>query len=287
MAARLILPIVIALWSLSTAGFAAAAEGASEIRSPAAARETDPEALVLQGNKLYQRGDFASAAAVYLEALSAGLDNGHIHYNLANAYYREQRYGRAIAHYRRALLQLPGDPDVLANLKLAREKASGAVSAPAHGLLDFSWLLLPRQYFTEFQMKVGFLTLFFLCCAAWALRPLLAGDRGRYWAWSFCLAGAYWGLLTFAARPAYPDGFRLALTPGAFAAHPAVVVSEEANVRSGNGRNFQVVAVLKEGAEITIAHAEEDRKNGNEQWIEVHLPEGRRGWTEAENLEIL
>src|SRR5215470_17014852 len=78
---------------------------------------------VSRAQAAYEHGDFQAAADLYEKAAAAGYDNGHILYDLGNAYYRSNDTGRAIASYRRALLDLPGDPDVLANLSLARERA--------------------------------------------------------------------------------------------------------------------------------------------------------------------
>ncbi len=44
-------------------------------------------------------------------------------FNLGNALFREGRLGEAILNYQRASLLAPGDPDISANLRLARSKA--------------------------------------------------------------------------------------------------------------------------------------------------------------------
>ena len=88
---------------------------------------SDPSSDVVQGNLAYQNADYRKAAALYGSALEQGIDNGHVYYNLGNAHYRLGQYGLAIANYRRALRQLPSDPDVLANLSLARKNAVDSV----------------------------------------------------------------------------------------------------------------------------------------------------------------
>jgi len=93
------------------------------VSTTALALESEDNAtLIVKGNEAYQQGDYESASKYYLRAIKNNAGNGHIYYNLGNAYFRQGFYGRAIASYRRAKIQLPRDPDVIANLQLARDE---------------------------------------------------------------------------------------------------------------------------------------------------------------------
>jgi tetratricopeptide (TPR) repeat protein len=80
-------------------------------------------------NHSFQVGDFASAAATYEKCLTTEGPRAAIFYNLGNAYQRLGQYGPAILAYERARLITPRDPDLLANLALAR-KAANAIEEP-------------------------------------------------------------------------------------------------------------------------------------------------------------
>lgn len=62
------------------------------------------------------------AAAVHSESEPVGYSAADL-YNLANSYARAGKPGMAIVNYERARLLSPGDPDVLANLRLVRASA--------------------------------------------------------------------------------------------------------------------------------------------------------------------
>jgi tetratricopeptide (TPR) repeat protein len=84
-----------------------------------------------QANGLFRTGDFAGAAAAYERVLESGGPRASVYYNLGNSYQNLKQYGPAILAYERARLLTPRDPDLLANLALAR-KAAAAFEEPGH-----------------------------------------------------------------------------------------------------------------------------------------------------------
>ena len=69
--------------------------------------------------------DFHAAAKAFESLLEDGYDNGAVNYNLGNAYFRANEFGKAIVHFRRAKRYLPRDPFVQANLQQAIAAAPG------------------------------------------------------------------------------------------------------------------------------------------------------------------
>jgi tetratricopeptide (TPR) repeat protein len=108
-------------------------------------------------NRRYEAGDFAGAAAAYEKLLAAEGSRAAVLYNLGNSYQRLGQHGPAILAYERARLLTPRDPDLRANLGLAR-KAAATIEEPAehprlHAALQFlsrnewSWLLAGTALF--------------------------------------------------------------------------------------------------------------------------------------------
>ena len=75
-------------------------------------------------NKLFQAGDFSAAADAYQKVIESDGSSAALLYNLGNSQYRLGQYGPAILSYERAKLLAPRDPDLLANLTLARKAAT-------------------------------------------------------------------------------------------------------------------------------------------------------------------
>ncbi len=77
-----------------------------------------------QANKLFLSGDFAAAASAYQQSIDTHGPSSSLLYNLGNSHYRLGQYGPAILAYERAKLLTPRDPDLIANLNLARKAAT-------------------------------------------------------------------------------------------------------------------------------------------------------------------
>lgn len=77
-------------------------------------------------NTAFAQGKYSEAARGYESIISQQGWSGPLLFNLANAQQRDGRPGQAILNYERAALLAPGDPDIAANLHLARQKAGVA-----------------------------------------------------------------------------------------------------------------------------------------------------------------
>lgn len=75
-------------------------------------------------------GHFDKAVAAYQTILAEQGNSASVLYNLGNAFYHQNRWGRAILNYQRALWLSPRDPDAAANLRLAQHQAGLPVSTP-------------------------------------------------------------------------------------------------------------------------------------------------------------
>ena len=233
------------------------------------------------GNHYYDIGDFAKAISSYESAIDHGVNNGYIYFNLGNAYYRSESLGKAILSYRRALKQLPRDPALLANLSLARKQTKDALTDPSESdLLNPDRLLILHRHLSEHEVML--LVLILLSCGVVCLiieplssRPYLKHLRYTLIAGSFLLALPL--LLTKEGRTGRPT---FALTTSTRSLTPAVVIAEILEAHSGDGDNFQVVFKLNTGAEVQSAEI-----RGN--WIQIILPDGRRGWADKEKVELV
>ena len=115
---------------------------------PAAAAQGSPLA---EANALYEESRFSEAAAAYQELLAEHPDEPMLHYNLGNAFFRQQTpgsLGRAVASYLRAFALDPRDADIRHNLKLALGNA-GETWVPAGtppALFDLFHLLSRSEF---------------------------------------------------------------------------------------------------------------------------------------------
>lgn len=82
-------------------------------------KPTAADRLESAGNEAYAAGEFEQAVSAFQQALETGGGKPRLHNNLANAYFREGRFGAAGASYRKALELDPEYLLAMNNLVLA------------------------------------------------------------------------------------------------------------------------------------------------------------------------
>jgi tetratricopeptide (TPR) repeat protein len=201
-------------------------------------------------NQLYDAGQFADAAAAYerIEPKTA-----HVYFNLGNALFRQEKFGLAVLNYERARQLAPRDPDILANLKFARDRLGIEES---------------RSFLTA------------------AVESRTIGEWSRYelvamWLTVLAVAGAIWLRRARSAMIliAVVAGLTTATTAGVLvvrerAAPSAIVVAGKADARFAPAADATVHFSLPEGAKVAVL---EDRGG----WSFVERADGQQGWVQT------
>lgn len=243
--------------------------------------EEDGSSYVVRGNSAYEQGSYAQAVRFYQQAIAQHVDNGHVYYNLANGLYRLGHVGAAIANYRRALEQMPSDPDVQSNLRLARKQTIDKIEADAPGLTDLlNRFLFLTAHVSRYQMKWVFVLAYLSFWVCFAFSPLVRVSVAKPVLGCLLVFLLLWAVMLFGTKPGRDGTPVSVVTPGVRGVRPAVVAVPEVKVYSGNSENFQVVFLLHDGAEV---NAGEHRDN----WVEIILPQSKRGWVKKAALELL
>lgn len=221
------------------------------------------EASFDEAKVLYEQGQYAGAATAFDRLYTNGVSSVALHFNLGNAWLKAGETGRAIAHYRFAQRLAPRDPDVRANLQLARSVAIGDES-PRQPLLRrlFGWLSLDewtRAATGAFWIWVGAIVI-------GLLRPD-ARHRLRRWRQiglgltallAICLAFAW------VTRPSLE----------------AVVVDADTPLLHSPREESEVVQALKSGQELLVR----ERRGG---WARVEGAPRGSGWVQTRHLVLL
>ncbi len=262
--------VLIAILALTMAGLFAITQAQLMAGSPSA---TAGEKM-LTANQLYEAGQIDLAVQAYEQLVGQGVTDSALFYNLGNAYFKQGDPGRAVLNYRRAQQLAPRDPDIEANLTLARTQAVDEL-----GTTD----------------DAGFLSRFGRAVQGWfTLNELAMAALASWILFVFLL------ILFTSARvgSAWRRGLRYALVAAAIvlavgvlslgsALHleqdrsEGVVVAAEVDVTSGPGTQYVTEFILHSGAEVDLV---EVRPN----WVRLALPGGElEGWVPASAVEPL
>jgi len=219
----------------------------------------DPEAIWAQANRAYADGRFDDAIASYEVLLESGVHNGKLHFNLANAYMKEDQVGPAILHYLKARKYLPGDADVRANLALAEQARAELIEGEDEAFMAaYDSALRRLNYSTVFGMAAICLALAGLALAWRIVRP----DTGKWLTYLLTIA-LVWGLIASTVTVMqYRQLTRDDL---------AVLVARVTEVRAGPARTETVSFTISEGARCRIL----DETEG---WFRIGLANGYNGW---------
>jgi len=109
-------------------------------------------------NTAYINSDYHRAIDAYRQLILRGYASDKLYYNLANAYFKVGRYGKAILYYNRALRLAPGDADIRYNLDVANTFTKDKIAVVPEFFL--------KGWVRSVRMSLG--------CTAWSVVSLAA-----------------------------------------------------------------------------------------------------------------
>jgi tetratricopeptide (TPR) repeat protein len=128
------------------------------------AAETQPwEELFVKANQAYRAERFQEAVDDYQQLLQAGGGNGHLYYNLGNAYLRLNDLGKAILNYERTHVLIPRNAELDFNLRFARDQIKDAV-APSRDFIDMAFFWFNSLNLDELFWAFAVLNVLFWGC---------------------------------------------------------------------------------------------------------------------------
>jgi tetratricopeptide (TPR) repeat protein len=215
-----------------------------------------------QGNRFYQGGQFAEAAAAYESQVRRGEFSANLFYNLANAYFRADQRGRAILNYQRALILEPAHAEATANLAFVRGGQSGAMEEDSSRLRQ-TLGALPIDDYSRLGAVSGWLAAAGLLFGALARRGRAAG-----WGLGFvmilvcagCVGAVRW------------------LEDGPKNSDRAIVLEDQTRALYAPADHSPLVKNLSVGNEVRVL-AEQGA------WIYAQLVGGKRGWLPSAKIE--
>jgi tetratricopeptide (TPR) repeat protein len=217
--------------------------------------ESAPEAFT-QANKFYEEGKYTQAAAAYEKIMRAGTVSPALYFNLGNACLKAGEVGRAISAYRQAEALTPRDPDIRANLQLARNQA-GDNNPALPGSRWTRWI--GRLTLDEWTLAASTaVALFFLVLTAREIWPALKKSGAALTAMlgfaCLCLAAC----LGVAVEQRLIE-------------KSLVVIVSEAVARRGPLPESQSVFTVHDGAELLVL-------GSNGDWLQVSDAAKHIGW---------
>jgi len=220
---------------------------------------------ISEGIASYDTGDYEKAIVEYNLAISKHQGNGHLYYNLGNAFYRNEQRGESVAAFLHARRLLPRDPDVKENLKFVTGKNKDQLESE-----------LPKSFLRGAAFWVGSVTnreLAFLAAIVFAfasllLIPTIFAPRFEL------LRSAGIGMMVVGLFAAFAFTINLSQDE-----KWGAITAPVAKVKSGPGSQNTVVFELREGAPFVARQKENS-------WYQIELSDGKIGWVSAADARV-
>ncbi len=233
---------------------------------PAAEAAVNPEEAFAAAHQASVAGDLGRSIELYEGLAASGHGTATVWFNLGNARLRAGQVGAAIAAYRHSQELAPRDPDVKANLEIARRRAQDAITPPepsplAAILLFWHYALAAREMW--WALVVSNL-LFWASLAARRLRP--DSELLRWLAAGLlllCLAAAG----SLAARRWWPSRVAVVLVPE---------VEARTTPEAAAPSRFKLHA----GGEVRVVGEQAG-------WLRIALPSDEGGWVPRQATEVV
>lgn len=219
----------------------------------------------------YARQNYTQAIKDYEELLEKG-GSADIYYNLGNAYYRTDNITRAVLNYERALLLSPGDRDIRFNLQMARGKTIDKIT-PESEMFFVTWyrsvvnMMSVDGWARTALVSLGLaivLSLLYLFAGRMVLRKL-----GFFCGLAF--------IVVFILSNVFASQQKSVLRHRT----GAIVVSSSAAIKSTPAKNGTDLFILHEGTKVEITDG------SMHDWKEIRIADGKEGWIETSQIEII
>lgn len=220
----------------------------------------------IQGVDAFQKEDFSKAVTALLSLAGSGVKNGHLFYNLGNAYLKSGDLGHAIYWYERAVPFTPRNADLRFNLDYARslQVDDQPDKDPVLTRVLFFWkdLLATR---TIQYIVLGSNVLLWLGCGLLLFRSSSTLKA---------LIAAALTLLVLMTPTTLFQLYRTTLAP------QGIILPEKAAVRSGRSSDATELFLLHAGTRVTI----KEESNG---YVKIRFKENMFGWITQDEVGIL
>lgn len=215
-----------------------------------------------KGNEFYKKEQFKEAIESYELALKGDRHSAELYFNLANSYYKINAVAPSIYNYEKALLISPNDPEILNNLKFAKNRLIDEIKeTPQVGFGKLLHGFTSNFHFETWgYIAVTLAVLMVLFFVGYYFSAFAKTKRLYFYGFTIVLllmicsvsAGLYEKSIFINERP-------------------AIIFSEEINLQSEPKYVANVVVKLHEGTKVQIVEVLDD-------WRKVILLDGTLGW---------
>jgi tetratricopeptide (TPR) repeat protein len=227
--------------------------------------------ILQQANEFYQNNQFEDAITFYNKVVDLQFESAILYYNLGNAYIKNGDPARALLWLETAQRLEPNNEDIIHNIAFVQQKLIDKIEVLPE-LFISKWWNICSKLLTGNQWAI----LSIITCALFALSFLLILFIRISWIRSILIFIVILALfltiisVIFAKNETirhiqYPEG---------------IIMQHVINVKSTPNEKGSDLFVIHSGLKVDIT----DQLN---EWVEIRVPNGEKGWILAEQVEVI
>ncbi|MGM0635389.1 MAG: tetratricopeptide repeat protein [Bacteroidota bacterium] len=224
-----------------------------------------------QANEAYADGNYREATRLYKKVLDEGKTSAELYYNLANAYYKQNKVAESIYYYELALMLSPNDDSILNNLAFAENMTVDQIDplpvAEIDKKIEAFVFHFNRDTWAKIAIGFSFLMLLFFLGYLFAK----TANKKRLF-FTFFILNLLSSVFVFWVAQKQEDMTQLQ--------RYAIIFPEEIDVYSEPNANQDVAFLLHEGTKVKVL---DNFRN----FTKIELSNGSTGWTQETNLRVL
>ena len=224
-----------------------------------------------EADSAYVRGEYQQAIKDYESLLKQGA-SADLYYNLGNAYYRTENITRAVLNYERALLLSPSDRDIRFNLQMARSKTIDKIT-PEQEMFFVTWY----RSLVNLASVDGWARMALISLALAVILALVYLFSERIWLRKIGFFGAILLIAAFILSNVFAHQQKDLLVNR----KGAIVISSAITVKSTPDKKGTDLFILHEGTKVTITDS------SMKEWKGIRLADGKEGWVETKQIELI
>lgn len=225
-----------------------------------------------EADDAYADGDYERSAAVYEQLLEEEGVSPVLYFNLGNAYYRLGDIAHAILNYERAQLLSPSDGDIRFNLQMARQKTIDKIE-PESEMFFVTWM----RSLVNMASADGWAYTSLVSLAIAVVLALVWLFASRLWLRKLGFFLGVLMLVCFILANVFALQQKRYLTERT----GAVIMPSAVNVKSTPAQNGTDLFILHSGTRVDITD------DSMTDWLEIRLPDGKQGWVESKEIEVI
>lgn len=228
-----------------------------------------PEDLIARASIAYDQGNYQQTISDYETLVSVYGSSSDLYYNLANAYFKDKNYAKAILNYERCLLYDPSNGDAKANLELAKLNCVDKIET-IQPVIFKTWSdsisnLMSCNSWTN--LSIIFFLVFAICTFAYFfMKKVTIRKIGFY--------SAIVSIILCFICNIYANQQQNKINNRDF----AIVITPSVTVKSSPADSGTQLFTVHEGLKVKVRSTLSD-------WSEVELSDGNVGWLPTSTIE--